>query len=324
VVAGKGSESLLVKKLRGAGIDGQRMPLNKDPLPDAQIALIERWITEGARLDMLTGATPLETLASAGQTKKLTDAELATIRAAAGEKLWRRAIPDEAPVVVTRPGVILIGNLPEPRMAELADVAADVGGRVRAELVDEGPVVKGGVVLYVVRQAFDYSTLWQTIVGGERPKGLSSNAGVSGEVVYGALLVPATDEPGDLEASLAESVASAAFAARTVPAWFSRGAGRAVATRIAPKSATALAWKRDASAAVSRLGSPADFLAGHADPAATALAAGGFVGSLAAGDKLAQLLALLDAGAPFDDAFAKTFKAAPAQAFQKWASRAMR
>ncbi|MFM8735288.1 MAG: c-type cytochrome domain-containing protein [Pirellulales bacterium] len=324
VVAGKGSESLLVKKLRGAGIEGQRMPLNKPPLPDAEIALIERWITEGARLDMLTGATPLETVVSAGMTKKLTDAELSTIRHAAGEKLWRRAIPEEAPTVVSRPGVCLIGNLPDQRMTELADVAADVAGRVRAELVDEGPVVKGGVVLYVVRQAFDYSALWQTIVGGERPKGITANAGVSGEVVYGAMLVPSTDDPGDLEAAFAESFASAAFASRNVPGWFSRGAGRAVATRIAPKSGTVLAWKRDASAAVSKLGSPADFFAGHADPAASTLAAGGFVGSLATGDRLAQTIALLDAGSAFDDAFAKAFKATPAQALQKWASRSAR
>lgn len=324
VTAGKGGESLLVKKLRGAGIDGQRMPLNKPPLPDAEIAIVERWISEGARLDMLSGATPLETVAAAGVAKKLTDAELARIRAAAGEKLWRRAIPDEAPVVVTRPGVCVIGNLPEPRMTELADVAAEVAGRVRAELVEDGPVVKGGIVLYVVRQAFDYSTLWQTIVGGERPKGITANAGVSGEVVYGALMVPSTDEPGDLEAALAEATASAAFAARTVPGWFSRGAGRAVATRIAPKSAVVLQWKRDAGAAVPRLGSAADFLAGHAEPAAAALAAGGFVGSVATGGRLSQMLAFLDAGATFDDAFAKAFKATPAQAFAKWASKSLR
>ncbi len=324
VTPGKGATSLLVRKLRGKDIEGQRMPLNKQPLPDEVIARIERWIDEGARLDMLAGTTPLETLVAAGRARSMSNADLEKLRFEAGRRLWKRAIPDEEPVVASRPGVCLIGNLPEARMAELADVAADVAGRVRGELVEEGPAVKGGVVLYVVRQAFDYSTLWQTIVGGERPKGLTANAGVSGEVVYGALLVPSTDEPGDLEAAFAEAITSAAFAARTVPGWFSRGAGRAVATRIAPKSGIVLAWKRDASAAVPRLGSAADFLAGHAEPAAAALAAGGFVGSLATGDRLAQILALLDGGAAFDEAFGKAFKATPAQAFQKWASRAMR
>jgi cytochrome c553 len=67
VTAGRGAESLLVKKLRGVGIEGQRMPLNRDPLADGQIAMIEKWINQGAKLDLLTGKEPLETVAAAGR-----------------------------------------------------------------------------------------------------------------------------------------------------------------------------------------------------------------------------------------------------------------
>ncbi|MCE9631674.1 MAG: hypothetical protein K8S94_13285 [Planctomycetia bacterium] len=324
VVAGKGAESLLVKKLRGAGIEGQRMPLNKNPLPDADIALIEKWITQGARLDMLTGATPLDTIVAAGLTKRLSDGELAKVRSAVGEKLWRRVIPDEEPVVVVRAGLCVIGNLPAARMATFADVAETVTGSVRSELGVDGPLLKGGVVLYAVKQAFDYSAIWQNVVGAERPKGISSHAGVAGEVVYGAMLAPATESGDDLDAAIAEAVVAAAFAGRNVPAWFSRGAGRALAARIAPKSALVAQWKRDGASAVSQLGSVADFLAGHSEPAAAALAAGGFVGSIAAGNKLAQMLAALDEDTPFDDAFAGVFRATPAKAFEKWAARASR
>ena len=49
VTPGKGGASLLVKKLRGAGIEGQRMPLNRPPLADAVIARIEKWIDQGAK-----------------------------------------------------------------------------------------------------------------------------------------------------------------------------------------------------------------------------------------------------------------------------------
>ena len=324
VVAGKGAESLLVKKLRGAGIEGQRMPLNKTPLPDADIALIEKWITEGARLDLLTGATPLDNVVAAGLTKRLSDGELAKLRSSAGEKLWRRAIPDEEPVVAFREGVCVIGNLPAARMATFADAAETVTGGARGELGNAGPLLKGGVVLYAVKQAFDYSTIWQNVVGSERPKGISSHAGVVGEVVYGAMLAPAMESEDDLEAAIAEVVAAAAFAGRNVPAWFSRGVGRAVAARLFPKSALVLQWKRDSVSAVSRLGSAADFFAGHSEPAATALAAGGFVGSIAGGNKLAQMLAMLDEGTPFDDAFVAVFKSTPVQAFEKWAARASR
>jgi mono/diheme cytochrome c family protein len=48
ILPGKGEKSLLVERLRGHGDDDQ-MPLKKDPLPEAQIALISRWIDEGAK-----------------------------------------------------------------------------------------------------------------------------------------------------------------------------------------------------------------------------------------------------------------------------------
>jgi cytochrome c553 len=325
VVPGKGAASLLVKKLRGAGIDGQRMPLNKPPLPDAEIAIVEKWIDQGARLDMLTSATPLENLAAAGRSKKLSDAELTKLRSAAGVALWRRAIPDEEPTVESRPGVCAIGNLPAARMVELADVAAEVAGKVRGELVgDEGPLLKGGIVLIAVKQAFDYSAIWQNILGSERPKGVAGHAGVSGDVVYGAMLVPSSGDADDLRALVAEAIGAAAFAGRTAPPWFARGAGRAVAARVAPKADVVALWRKDALGAVPRLGSVADFLGGHADPSASALAAGGFITTIATGGKLAQVRELLDAGAPFDDAFSKVFKATPAQALERWASRAGR
>ena len=36
------------------------------------------------------------------------------------------------------------------------------------------------------------------------------------------------------------------------------------------------------------------------------------------------MLAMLDEGTPFDDAFVAVFKSTPAQAFEKWAARASR
>lgn len=52
---GKPDESKLVEVLKP---DGQpRMPYKLDPLPDEQIALIERWVAEGAKYD---GGTPTE------------------------------------------------------------------------------------------------------------------------------------------------------------------------------------------------------------------------------------------------------------------------
>lgn len=324
VIAGKGEQSLLVKKLRGAGIEGQRMPLGRDPLSESETATIATWIDQGARLDMLTATAPLDTVVAAGRAMKLTDADLARVRYAAGEKLWRRAIPDEEPGVQPRAGVCVIGNLPAERLEHLADLAEAVAGDICGELRIDGPLLKGGVVIFALEEAVDYSAIWQNVSNAERPRGLVGHAGVSGEVVYGALLVPANQPTADLRARVADVVAAAAFAGRSAPAWFSQGAGRATAGRIAPKAEVVQQWKRDAAAAIPRLGSTADFLAGHSDPAATAAAAGGFVVTLATGSRLAQMIEALDGGAAFDEAFNAVFHATPAQAFEKWASRVVR
>jgi mono/diheme cytochrome c family protein len=323
ILPGKAEESLLVKKLRGAGIEGQRMPLNAPPLPDTDIATIAKWIDQGARIDLLTPTDPIEKLIATGKSLRLSDDALAKVRLEAAEKLWARMIPDEPPVVDRRDGLVLIGNLPESRLRELGDAAAELGPAIRRELVGaNGPILKGGVVLYAFRNSYDYSSLWQVVLNGERPKGISGNAGMSGDVVYGAVLVPSGDDAGDtMKLLLAEQLAGAALVGRGVPAWFSRGAGRAVAMKIVPKAPLAQEWKEGVTGAIRQLGSAKDFLAGHADPAATAVAAGGFLSSLASPGKLALVVGLVETGTSFDEAFAKVFRGSPEQAFTAWAAR---
>jgi hypothetical protein len=300
------------------------MPLNKNPLPDDVIARIERWIDEGARLDMLAATTPLETLVAAGRARSMSNADLERLRFEAGKRLWKRAIPDEEPVVEVRGGVCLVGNLPAARMAELADEAAALAERIGRELgTADGPLLRGGVVVYAFRQAYDYSALWQNVVGAERPKGIAGHAGVSGDVAYGAVLVP-TDDEENRRLLLVEQMAAAALAGRMVPEWFARGAGRAVAVKLVPKAPLVQEWKRETPAAVARLGSAADFLAGHAEPVAAATAAGGFMGGLATGARLKQCVDLLDEGVGFDAAFTKVFRAAPQPAFEAWAVKEAR
>lgn len=323
IVPGKAEESLLVKKLRGAGIEGQRMPLNAPPLPDADIATIAKWIDQGARIDLLTAIDPIEKLMATGKALRLSDDALAKVRREAAEKLWARMIPDEPPVIERREGLVLVGNLPASRLHELGDTAADLVPAVRRELVGaDGSLLKGGLVLYAFRNSYDYSSLWQVVMNGERPKGIHGHAGMAGDVVYGAVLVPSGDDAGDTtRLLLAEQLAGATLVGRGLPAWFCRGAGRAVAMKIVPKAPLVQEWKDGIAGAIRQLGSAQDFLAGHAEPAATAAAAGGFLSSLATPGKLALVVGLVDTGAAFDEAFAKVFRSTPEQAFTAWAAR---
>jgi len=323
VVAGRGADSLLVKKLRGVGIQGQRMPLNRPPLPDAQIELVERWIDQGGRIDLLTAGDALETVVAAARARQLSGEQLTAARLTAAEKFWDRMIPDESAVVERRTGIAVVGNLPAARLQALAGEAADLAAGIRRELSPSGDeLLKGGIVLYAFRNSFDYSALWQEILGRERPRGLKGHAGSSGDLVYGAVLLAGTDEAGDdVRLLVAEQIAAAALLGRGLPAWFSQGAGRAVAARLVPKASLVRDWQQATAGALKQLGSADDFFSGHADPLATAVAAGGFVTSLSGAGKLGKLLALVDGGDSFEQAFGKVFRGPPAQLFTAWAAR---
>lgn len=324
ITAGEGAGSLLVKKLRGKDIDGQRMPLGKEPLPDDVIAMIERWIDEGARIDLLTAKDPLDALAAAGRAARLSDGELAGIRETAARKVWRQAIPDEEPLVERRDGVCVVGNLSAPRMAELAAAAEALWSRIGTDLAgDDGPFLKGGVVLFAFRQGYDYSAFWQNVVGRERPRGAQGHAGVAGDAVYGAVLVPSdADAVDDLRLTMAEQMATAALLGRGLPEWFASGAGRVAAQRAAPKAPLVATWKKELPAAVRGVGAAADFFKGAADPAARTAAAGGFVAAISGGGgKLRQFLRLLAEDGDFDTSFTKAFRGAPQQLYEAWAAK---
>lgn len=49
VAPGQPAQSYLIHKLRGSAAVGERMPLGQAPLPEATIAVIEQWITDGAQ-----------------------------------------------------------------------------------------------------------------------------------------------------------------------------------------------------------------------------------------------------------------------------------
>lgn len=324
VVDGKGSESLLVKKLLGKGIEGQRMPRGQPALPDKDIATISRWIDQGAKLDLLTWTSHLDDVAAAGRARSLSDAELRPVRAKAGEVLWRMAIPDDEPLIERRERLHMIGNLPEARMKETADRADRAEAAVQKELTGGDALLrKGGIVLYVVRKSYDYSALWQQMLGGERPKGINGHGGAAGDVVYGAVLLPATPpDDATVELLIAEQVAAAALAGRGLPGWFVKGAARAVAMRAVPKAKLAKDWKREIPEAVRTIGSTADFFSMHAEPELVTIASSGFVTALATPSaKLRQLLALVDGGQDFETAFANVFRNKPQALFEMWAQK---
>jgi mono/diheme cytochrome c family protein len=331
LIAGKPADSTLVGKIKGSkGSEGQRMPIGRPPLPADAIAAIEKWIEQGARLDLLGPQDSLEAVAVQGRTRSLPHDELAKIRFDEAEKIWRRAIADEKPAKAVRGDVCVVANFPESRFAQVVEACEKATDASRKVLCgDDRPLLKGGVVIYAFAKAYDYSNFWQIVLSDERPKGLVGNAGRVGDVVYGAFVVPspaAEDEAAaDLTALAAEHVTMTALIARGMPEWFARGAGRRVASRAAPGSSLVKAWKHEATDGLRQVGSPAEFFSGHAGPAATAAIAGGFVGAIAVQDaKLRAVVEAVDGGALFEEAFGRVFQAPPQVLFEAWAAKQAR
>jgi hypothetical protein len=331
LVSGKGAESLLIKKIKGAGIEGQRMPLGKPPLADEVIATIQKWIDQGAKLDLLTPQAEMETLAAAGRSQKLSHEDLKKVRFRAGGSLWARAIPDDKAVAIERGDVLVSGNLSAAKMEELADTAEAVADRLHEEMMGgKSPIIKGGLVVYGFAKGYDLSSFWQTVFSDDRPKDVTAGGGVLGDVVYAAAIPPTTDKSSggkdDAEANtrvlLAEQMTAAALLGRGVPAWFAKGAGRAVAMKFEPKAGLVETWRRDLPAAVQRCGSPADFFSGHGNSMAMATVGGGFIGAIMPSvSRLETLVGQLDAGTPFDQAFINVFRSPPQQLFEAWVAQ---
>lgn len=330
---GQSGESLLVKKIRGTGIDGQRMPLGKPSLAGDVIARIAKWIDEGARLDVAAAGGDLRAIAAAGRAMHLSDEELAAVRRDAAREYWRRFLPDEPPEVMDRGGLTVIGNLSPARLETVASLAAnawtDLGKRLAKGASDRNAVgtspVKGGIAIYAFAKSYDLSEFWLVRHRTDRPRGVTSTAGSAGDVVYVAvvasdsLLDGADTKQSDLGFTIAAELGAAVFLVRGAPAWFAQGAGRMLAVDIVPQAPLARAARSDLPKTLEKVQTAGGLLAGRADPEAAATVAAAFIDRLSAsGSKLPALLEALDAGADFDAAFQTIFRNAPEPLLEAW------
>lgn len=323
ITPGRGADSLLVKKIRGKDIEGQRMPLNRTPLTDDVIAMIERWITEGARLDARSAQQDLPTVAAFGRSRKLSHEDLLEVRLAAAKNLWGRSLPDTQPEMAGAGDVRLIGNLSPTRTKSVAAAAESAWKGIERELADGSRPLKGGLIVYAFDKKFDFSEFWQVRFGRERPSDIIGVGDLSGDIAYAALAVPTADDGPDTELLVTEQMAAAIMAARGVPRWFSTGMGRAMAATLVPRAPLVKAWRMRLPDALAALGSADQFFSDDtADSEDQRIVAGGFVGAIIGkGPRGQALLAQLDADTPFDQAFTAVFGGPPAQLFPVWAAK---
>lgn len=303
-------ESLLVKKLKG--MVGQRMPLNRDPLPDDVIAKFEQWIAEGAKYDGRDPGQTTPILVRTTHIKSLTHDQLAKERVETSQQKWRLASPTGAPAVRETKNFLLIGRTSDAVLEEVATAAeaqATAVGRVFRAAADK-PLVKGRITLFVFSGRYDYSEFGRMVEERQLPAEWRGHFGVDTTDVFGAFVIPDSAGGSDysLQGVVGQQIAAAYVGSLSnVPNWFADGCGHAYAARVDLKAARIKHWN-DRLAQVAARNAIDKLLSNGLSPEDGEAVSYGFVKFLMANTgKFNALMAALRNGEDFDYAFTRQF-----------------
>jgi mono/diheme cytochrome c family protein len=318
IAPGKPADSLLVQKLRGMA--GAQMPLRRPPLEEAVIARFESWIAEGAKFDWSDPVQPLDLAVRIMAATRMSHDELSAVRVELAGKNWRLAIPDEVPDQRQADAFLLLGNLPPPRMDELAELAKVQQGKIAAMFKAGKPFLKGRLTLFAFEHRFDYSEFGTMVEKRELPSDWTGHWRYNVVDAYGCLVVP-NDDKETPALLLAQQFAGAYIESQAeVPRWFAVGAARVAAGRANPRNRTVHQWDEAAKAALAAGRGPDLFLESGdivtGDAAALSFA---FLKALMSKPaRFSALLKDLGQGSPFSAAFKKHYSGEPAAVAGDW------
>ncbi|MEM0924818.1 MAG: c-type cytochrome domain-containing protein, partial [Planctomycetota bacterium] len=234
ITPGRGEASLLIKKLRGTATDGQRMPLNRASLSDESIALISKWIDEGAVLDA-DETQPLRVMSQLAWAANATSAEKSERRAEIAERNLRLAGVTDASGEEITPHFRIIGTASSATrelVGKLAEKHLKSAKSIARAGSDENPedYFRGRATIFVYPRRYDYSEFAKMVEGRSLPSAWSSHWMADGIDAYVTVVAGEREEEETVEARLLAPVVSLAIAARGVetPRWFAEGLGKAM------------------------------------------------------------------------------------------------
>lgn len=323
---GKPADSELIKRLKGQGVT--RMPFNRPPLANDVIAKFEKWIEEGAKFDGPSPDMDTDMVAKVYRATTLSHEELAKERVALAGDNWKLANPDDRASRHETENFLLIGNVGESRLKEIGEVAEKLKDRVSNALgaPKDKPLVKGRVTLFVFGRRFDYSEYGQMVEQREIPREWLGHFKYTVVDAYACLVPPQSKEEGSLDGLVAEQLAGVYVESlgSAVPAWFSQGIAWAVASNMAGKDGRVSAWNDQIGPALAKMKKPDDFLTGQLSASDAAVLNYSFAKFLMSRGGFRGMLNSLRTGMDFQQAFAKSFGATPAQVATVWAPAAAR
>ncbi|WP_167546582.1 c-type cytochrome domain-containing protein [Stieleria maiorica] len=322
ITPGRGEASLLVKKLRGTATDGERMPAGgRPPLGDDAIALISKWIDEGATLDA-NESQPIKVISKLAWASRATSAEKSAKRAELADRNFKLANPS-APLAEHQTDhfrVVGSGSQETLKVVGLAaekhlKVAKSVA-RPKSSTSDED-YFGGHATIFVLPRRYDYSEFAKMVEQRSVPSDWSAHWQFDGIDAYVATVASETEDEEAIESRLLAPIVSLAVATRggDVPRWFAEGLGAATAMQQNAKSRSEKEKLRTlAVEAASSVKDAKAFLGNkltpeQADSFGTALAMSMLERNRRKG--LEATLRLLGDGKSFDDAFVGGFGVTP-------------
>ncbi len=327
LVQGKPQQSLLIQKLRGTA-DGERMPAGgRDPLPEETIKLFETWIAEGARFDGPNENMPLATLVQIERARKATHQELSKQREELALKNWRLANPGLEYQRWETTNFLLLGNVPEEQLKQVAQVAEEQLAKIASllKLKKSKPLIRGRMTLFVFRRRFQLSEFSRMVLRAELPFATRAFWRWSVVDAYGCLLPPTADaNDPQLRGLVTETVAGllAESLGTGVPRWFAQGFSLAAVKRLVKKDPRVPGWEDLLPEAVAACSSPKDLIAGNMALEHARVLHLGLVEALLGHRGFSTLVRRLQAGQEFEQAFAAAFRASPEQLAAAWIRRA--
>ena len=319
-VAGIPAESGIVKRLKSTGND--RMPMGRDPLAPEVIAKIEKWIAEGATYDGGDPKDSLQTVYAVAKATRSTHEELMKERVDKSLSNWRLGMPSIDSKQVETKNFLLVGNVPEAELNELAKEAEKIVPQVARtfKVSTKDPLVKGRITLFVFKQRYDYSEFGKMVEQTTLPKDQRGHWKYDIVDAYAAIL-PDRAEEFQNDVLIGQQIAGvfAASLGKDVPRWFAEGSARVAASRMEKKDPRVKAWEDSLAEIGSRMTNPDDFLTGKMSTEDADIMSYKFVEYLMANSRgYGLLLAGLKKGASFEQVFQVVYGGTPSQLAQKW------
>ena len=327
IVPGKGSESLLVQKLRG--MVGNRMPAGDRPaLSEDSIALISTWIDEGATLDGTSATQPLGVMSQLAWAAAATPEQLSERRANLAAKHLRLVTASSGEIASYPSDHFLVtGPVSSQTLKWVAELAEDQMKTVRSVIKSKSgeSFYRGKATIFVFPKRYDYSEFARMVESRSIPTDWTSHWKYDGIDAYVSLVCGDREEEEMVESRLAAPLVSLAVATRgrDVPRWFAEGTGVATAHRLAGSRDRDARRKQEAGilAAIASLENAKQFLEGKLAPKQTdrigaALSATLLDRSLRRG--FDSMVRLLEEGQSFEEAFQQAYRVTPQRFVEAW------